>query len=138
MPSQLASEFPRLFIRPTRDYLLRMPKDISIVAACSEVGCENWLYGWDTILDEGTPEGRDGANWIRSGQSRRDFTEMRGGDVTVFRFGPHQRCFGEHRTRPQRFLVRAGQQLSARSGLRDWIDDLGEHAGQLEDQLKRG
>jgi hypothetical protein len=122
----------------TRDYLLRMPPDTSVVAACGDVGCEAWLYGWDTILDERTPEGRDAAQWIRSGQSRRDWTEMGGGDVTVFRFAPHQRCFAEHRTRPQRWLVRTGPQLADRGSFRSWIDDLDEHAGQLEDQAKRG
>lgn len=122
----------------TRDYLLRMPKDITVVAACHQVGCENWRYGWDTILDERTAEGRDGAEWIRSGKSGRDFTELRGGDVTVFRFAPYQRCFAEHRTRPQRFLVRTGPRVADVGGFREWIDDLGEHVDRLEDLAKRG
>lgn len=121
----------------TRDYVIRMPKDLGVIAACKDVGCENWRHGWDTILDERTPAGRDGAAWIRQ-HSGRDFTEIRGGDVTVFRFAPHQRCFTEHRTRPQQFLVVTGPQVAARAGLREWIDDLDEHAGQLAEQARRG
>ena len=36
---------------PTRDYILRMPPDITIRAACEDVRCENWQFGWETILD---------------------------------------------------------------------------------------
>jgi hypothetical protein len=57
--------------------------------------------------------------------------------VTVFRFEPRQRCFAEHRTKPARWLVRGGG-LREHSSMRAWIDDLDEHVGQLEDQLRRG
>jgi hypothetical protein len=118
-----------------------MPKDRTVVAACEQVRCENWRYGWDVLLDERTPEGRDAAQWIRSGASRRDFTEMgtADGGMAVFRFAPHQRCFAEHRTRPASWLVRAGPQLVSRhGGMSGWIDDLDQHVGSLEDQIKGG
>jgi hypothetical protein len=133
---------PRLLRqRRTRDYVLRMPPDRGVIAACEQVGCENWRYGWDTILDERTPEGKDAANWIRSGASRRAYREMRSGDgdVTVFRFSPHQRCFTEHHTRPASWLVRAGQQVVGRhTDMSGWIEDLDQHVGQLAEQLKKG
>jgi len=122
----------------TRDYVTRWPRDTTVIAACEQVGCENWLYGWDTAVDERTPAGRDAAAWVRQ-FSRRTFTEIRGGgDVTVFRFGARQRCFAEHRTRPARFLVAAGAASREHVRLGDWIEDFGEHYGQLEDQVRKG
>lgn len=120
--------------RGTRDYVIRMPKDLTVVAACNEVRCENWQFGWDTILDERTAEGREAAAWIRSGASGRDFTELHGPDVTVFRFAAHQRCFEEHRTKPARWLA-GGRQHADMSG---WIDDLDQHVGRLAEQIRKG
>ena len=122
----------------TRDYIVRMPKDFTVVEACEQAGCENWRYGWEVILDERDPFKRDLAARIRRGEYRRTYRELPGGgDVTVFRFEPHQRCFEEHRTRPASWLVRSGT-VRRHAGMRDWIDDLDEHVGQLEDQARRG
>ena len=122
----------------TRDYVLRMPPDTTVKAACEDVRCENWLHGWDVILDERDPVKRDAATWIRSGRSGRTYRELPGGgDVAVFRFDSGQRCFEEHRTRPASWLVRSGT-VRQHAGMRDWIDDLDEHVGQLEDQARRG
>jgi hypothetical protein len=126
-------------VRRTRDYVLRMPKDTTVVAACEQVRCDNWRFGWDTILDERTVPGRDAAAWIRSGRSGRSYRELAGGgEVTVFRFSPHQRCFGEHRTRPARWLVREGRALTEHADMHDWIGDLEDHAVRLEEQARRG
>lgn len=114
-----------------------MPKDTTVRAACEDVQCENWRFGWETILDERTVPGRDAAAWIRCGKSGRTYRELPGGDVAVFRFEPGQRCFGEHRTRPARWLVHGGA-VRQHANMRDWIDDLGEHVGGLEDQLVKG
>jgi hypothetical protein len=132
---------PLLRQRRTRDYVVRMPPDRWAKAACEQVNCENWRYGWDTILDERTPAGRDLAAWVRSGASRRDFREMHSadGDVTVFRFAARQRCFTEHRTRPASWLVRSGQQVVGRhTGMSAWVDDLDQHVGRLAEQLQKG
>jgi hypothetical protein len=124
----------------TRDYLLRLPRDTTVVAACEETRCENWLYGWDTVLDERTPAGRELAAWIRSGQSGRDFRELGAGDggTVVFRFGPHQRCFAEHRTRPARWLVRSGQRVTAHQDMQAWIGDLDDHVSDLHHKITGG
>ena len=121
--------------RRTRDYVLRMPKDTTVKVACELVRCENWLHGWDTILDTRDPPKRAVAQWLRSGGSGRTFRELPGGgEVAVFRFEPHQRCFDEHRTRPARWLA-GGQQ---RADMHEWIDDLDQHAGHLAEQAQKG
>ena len=121
----------------TRDYLLRMPPDTTVVAACHEVRCESWQFGWDTVVDTRTALGAQQAAYIRQ-YCGRTFRELGSPDgVTVFRFEPRQRCFAEHRTKPGRWLVRGGG-IREHAGMRDWIDDLDEHVGQLEDQARRG
>lgn len=123
----------------TRDYLVRMPKDFTVVAACEQVACENWEYGWETLVDLRTARGRDAAAWIRSGKSGRTFRELPGGDgdITVFRFEARQRCFAEHRTRPASWLVRAGA-IRRHADMHGWLEDFGEHYGRLEDQARKG
>jgi hypothetical protein len=122
----------------TRDYLLRLPRDVTVVAACEDVGCEAWQFGWETQIDEATPLGTFQAAYIRE-TSGRTFTEMRTeAGLTVFRFEPHQRCFAEHRTRPARWLIRDGRQVREVPVMADWTGDLSEHVSQLEEQARRG
>lgn len=128
-------------------YSITAPQDTGIVHVCRDVGCEAWLYGWETILDEsepGPPGGRAGADWIRQ-ESKRDFTESRSGPLTVFRFEAHQRCFEDHDTLPDIFKVRDGDwrgnptkrgRLHANG--RDWIEDLIEHEAALADLRQKG
>lgn len=119
-----------------RLYRIKQPRDVTVVVACEQVRCEQFLYGWDTFVDEQTEQGRELAVFIRSGQSRREYREMgRNEDgVTIFRFASHQRCFAEHRTRPARFLA-DGRQLPT---LGDWIGDLDDHVNALSEQIRKG
>ena len=118
----------------TRDYLIRFPGDLSVRVACEVARCDNWQFGWETILDERTPQGRDLAYWVRA-KSMRTVTEHRAaGGLTVFRFERGQRCFEEHQTRPARFIA-GGRRLAS---LGDWTGDLGDHVTRLEDQLRKG
>ena len=121
-------------MRATRDYLIRMPRDVTVVAACEDVRCESWQSGWETHVDEATPLGQMQAAWIRQ-QSGRTFIELRTAGLTIFRFAPRQRCFAEHRTRPGRYLVRG---VREHSNVGDWIEDAVEHVTSIEDQRKRG
>lgn len=123
-------------MRATRDYIVRMPRDTSVVAACADAGCEAWRCGWETLVDERTELGRLQGAYIRQ-QSGRSFTELAAAGITVFRFPGRQRCFAEHRTRPARWLVRSGG-MREHAGMRGWIDDLGEHVGRLENQIRKG
>ncbi len=122
----------------TRDYLVRMPRDTTVVAACQDVGCENWRYGWDTLVEENTPLGQAQATYIR-GECGRTFREMKAPDgLTVFRFEARQRCFEEHRTRPARLLVRSGGQMREHVSLANLAEDYTEHAGRLAEQAQKG
>jgi hypothetical protein len=122
----------------TRDYLVRMPRDTTVRAACEHAGCENWLYGWDCLIDEDTALGIAQAAYIRR-NSGRTFTEMKAPDgLTVFRFQPRQRCFAEHRTRPARLLVRSGGQIREHVSFSDIAEDYTEHVGRLAELQQKG
>lgn len=125
--------------RATRDYRVHMPRDVTVKAACEDVDCENWRYGWDSLIDERTSLGQAQAEYIRD-KSGRTFREMRAPDgLTVFRFEPHQRCFEEHRTRPARLSVAVGgRTLVAHASLADLAEDYTQHCGTLAAQFERG
>ena len=127
----------------TRDYRVQMPRDTTVKAACEDAGCEQWLYGWDSLIDERTDLGREQAKYIRT-KSGRTFREMRAPDgLTVFRFEPKQRCFAEHRTRPARLAV--GRHLSdgsfvaerTHTSLAALAEDYTQHVGRLAEQYER-
>lgn len=125
----------------TRDYRVQMPRDVTVKAACEDVDCENWRYGWDSLIDESTSLGQAQAEYIR-GKSGRTFIEMRTAPpdcLTVFRFERHQRCFEEHRTRPARLSVAVGgRTLVTHSSLADLAEDYTQHCGTLAAQFERG
>lgn len=126
-------------------YSISVGRDVEVVAACQDVGCEYWRDGWDSPIDERTEQGRMWAHMIRR-ESGRDFKELKRADgVTVFRFAPYQRCFREHRTRPDLFVVRDGdwrgnptKRGRVHANGRDWAEDFQEHEGQLADLRKKG
>lgn len=124
-------------------YRIISPADRAVKTACEEAGCAAWRYGWETRVDEGTDLGRAQAAYIRT-RSGRTFRELRDGGLTVFRFGPKQRCFAEHKTRPEIYLVRAGDWRADRGLIRrhtraaDWVEDFAEHQARLAEQQRRG
>jgi hypothetical protein len=126
-------------------YSITAPTDTTIVAACEQVACAAWRNGWDSVIDESTELGQQQAAYIR-GQSRRTFREQKRGDgLTVFRFEAHQRCFEEHRTRPEIYLVRDGDHRGNPTGRKrqhtrpaDWVEDMAENQGHLIDLRERG
>lgn len=130
-------------------YNITRRRDVSIKAACELVGCEMFSHGWQTTVDESTELGKAQAAYIRN-ESRRTFREMRSGpasaQLTVFVFEPGQRCFAEHRTQPETYLVRDGDFLRGNpTGRRrvhqrpaDWVEDLGENQQRLKELRERG
>lgn len=126
-----------------RSYRISMPPDITVVAACEDVGCDSWRSGWETVCDESVDLQAVVAMTIRSGGSGRTFREMSdvrdGRKVAVFRFDAHQRCFAEHRTRPGRLLVHQGGRFAyEHTSLRFLAEDYTEHMGGVADQQERG
>lgn len=144
MPLQMPPLPPPLWAHEGRHYRVHMPKDVTVVAACEEVGCDQWRNGWETVCEEASdPAHATVAMLIRAGKTGRAFTEMHdvrnGVIVTIFRFDSGQRCFTEHRTRPGRLLVmRRGRVLREHTSLADLAEDYTEHAGRLAGQAERG
>jgi hypothetical protein len=133
---------------PARDYVtfrIDSPTDRLVRTACEDAGCIYWGTGWESRVDESTPEGASAATWIRR-TSGRTFTERRDGGVTVFRFAAHQRCFQNHMTRPETFLRLGGDwrgnplRTPPRRHQRaaDWVEDMGLHLRKISDEQKRG
>lgn len=127
-------------MRPdARVYRFTAPPDTYVRSACEDVRCDAYQFGWDTLVDERTTLGAQQAAYIRQ-QSGRTFREMGTPDgLTVFRFEPRQRCFAEHRTRPQRFAVYDGGPLARRHvSSVDWLEDCGEHLARIATIEERG
>lgn len=133
---------PALSAAAYKTYQIAAPSDRLVVAACETVGCQAWLYGWETVVDESTDLGRTQAGYIRT-QARRTFAERRRGDgLTVFRFESRQRCFAEHRTRPEVYAVKGGDWRGNPTGIpprihqraADWVDDFAEHQEKIKEE----
>lgn len=123
----------------TRDYVIKMPKDTTVRAACEDIGCEAWRYGWEIHVDEATALGTGQAAFIRE-KSRRTFREQRtGAGITIFIFEAGQRCFAEHRTRPARLLVATGgHTVREHTDMAGWAEDMTEHVARVEATKQRG
>jgi hypothetical protein len=135
---------PKLPAGAMQTYQIAAPPDTQIVLACETVGCAAYRHGWDTTVDEATDLGRRQAAYIRR-VSHRTYRELRTGEgLTVFRFEAGQRCFADHRTRPARFLARAGDWrrhlglLRSHTRPEDWVEDFAEHQQGLADRIERG
>jgi hypothetical protein len=135
---------PPLYADPgARVYRVHMPHDVQVKAACEDVGCDSWRFGWETVCDESDEMQAMLAMGIRAGETGRTFREMSsvrdGRKVAVFRFDAGQRCFAEHRTRPGRLLVhQGGRPAREHASLADLAEDYMEHTGQLAEQQERG
>ncbi len=126
-------------------YSIAASRDTSVVAACKDVGCQAWAHGWETSVDESSELGRTQAAYIRT-RSGRTFTERRTGEgLTVFRFESFQRCFAEHRTRPDILARRHGDWRGNPSGgIRhhtravDWIEDFRTNQAVIDREIEKG
>lgn len=119
--------------------------DRTVPAACEQVGCQAWARGWESTVDETTDLGKRQAAYIR-GQSRRTFREQKTATgLTVFRFEAGQRCFAEHRTRPEIYAVRDGDWRGNPTGrarrhqrAADWVEDMAESVGKFQSDREHG
>lgn len=126
-----------------KTYQILSPADRDVLTACKDAGCRAWRYGWITEVDEATELGKQQASYIRW-KSGRTFTETQSAGLTLFRFEARQRCFAEHRTRPELYLVRGGDWrknlgiITEHVRPADWADDMQETLGAIAERQKKG
>ncbi|MEV7389628.1 hypothetical protein [Streptomyces sp. NPDC091215] len=126
-------------------YEVHAPQDVQQKSACERANCQAWRYGWESVIDQSTPLGQQQAAYIRT-QSGRTFREQRSdAGLTVFRFESGQRCFAEHGTRPELYLVRDGDRRGNPTGrLRqhtrpaDWVEDMAQSLDAVRTAQERG
>lgn len=141
---------PALPPHAMKTYGIRVPVATHFrLATCVEVDCPNYLHGWETIIDESSPEGQYHAETIRSLQGY-GYTVERRGDFTVYVFAPGQRCFSAstHRISLEReplYIVKGGDWRANPSGefrqhanADEFVEDFGEHQQRLADRLEQG
>lgn len=137
---------PRVGAEAMQTYAIASPHDRTVRAACEQVGCGAWRHGWETTVDEATELGARQAAFIRT-QAGRTFRELRTeAGLTVFRFDAGQRCFANHQTRPELYLVRGGDwrgnpaKVPGRqhANAADWVEDFGEHQQKVHDAREKG
>ena len=108
-------------------------------ATCEEADCEAFLHGWVTTVDLSTPEGQQMAHFITHDKTRRWTVQKVSATLVKFIYGPGQRCFAEHRTRPGTLLVHQGGRVAREHvSLADLAEDYTEHMGGIADQQARG
>ena len=109
-------------------------------ATCAEMDCPQYLFGFETLIDEATQFGQHQAAYIRH-QSGRHFTEERqASGLTRFVFPAGQRCFREHKIPLERepILTRAslGDKVVLERGR--WVEDFNENSERINKQRKEG
>lgn len=134
---------PRMPVESYQTFSVRSRPDKRVKTVCERVGCRQWREGWESLIDESTPLGRAQAAFIRS--SGRTFREQRTAvGLTVFRFEAYQRCFDDHQTMPERYLVRGGDyratvgKVQVHKNPADWVEHVQEHMSRLLDERAKG
>jgi len=135
---------PRMPVEAYQTFSVKTQTDRRIKTVCERVGCAAWRQGWESVIDESTQLGQQQAAFIRQ-QSGRTFREQRtAAGLTVFRFDSGQRCFAEHQTRPELYLVRGGDyratvgQVRVHKRPEDWVEHVQQHMGLLLDERDKG
>lgn len=132
-------------VQAYQTFSVRSRPDKAVRTVCERVACTAWREGWESAIDERTDLGKAQAAYIRS-QSGRTFREMRTeAGLTVFRFESGQRCFADHKTRPELYLVRDGDFRGNPTGRvrrherpQDWVENVQEELGKFNDDRHRG
>lgn len=119
-------------------------------AACAEAGCDAYLRGWQTTVDETTELGQRQAHYIRHDRTRRHAEQRSGLGLTIFVFEPGQQGFShDHRLptgRPERLLVTGGDWRGNPLGTPrrehvsadDWVDDMATSLDEIRTAHERG
>ncbi|MGA6223467.1 hypothetical protein ACPESV_24415 [Streptomyces umbrinus] len=126
-----------------RTWSVQSRPDKRVKSVCERVRCAAWRSGWESVIDESTPLGQEQAKFIRG--SRRTFKEQKtAAGLTVFRFESGQRCFADHQTMPELYLVRGGDyrakvgEVRVHKNSTDWVEHVQQHMGLLLDERDKG
>lgn len=127
-------------------------------ATCEEVGCDRYINGFEVHVDESDLQplgGAERAEYIRNGSGRK-YSEWRTqAGITIFRFPPGQKPFGDehdqHRVRldrPELFVVSEVNPHSGRreftrhdgaqDGAVNWVDQFANHQDKLAAKAAEG
>jgi hypothetical protein len=140
---QINRQPPAMPASAYQTYAIDTPADVFVRAACEDADCAAWRNGWETKVDETTDLGKQQAAYVRT-QSRRTFREQRTAEgLTVFRFDSGQRCFAEHKTRPETYSVHRGDFRASsldrvHTRAADWVEDFALHQDRIATQLNQG
>jgi len=134
---------PRMPVDAYQTFSVKSRPDKAIKTVCERVGCAAWRQGWESVIDESTQLGQQQAAFIRS--SGRTFREQRTAvGLTVFRFEAYQRCFEDHQTMPEKYVVQRGDwrakvgELRVHKRASDWVEHVQQHMGLLLDEKAKG
>jgi len=131
-------------IQAYKTYQVSAPPSHWRQATCAEVGCLDYLNGWQMAVGAS-----DAAVLHAVRTSGRRFTEVSNGIVITFDFeagGPCQKP-SLHRVQvvPEIYIVRGGDWRGNPTGMRrqhrnpdEFVEDFGEHQIKIIDELKRG
>jgi hypothetical protein len=141
-PNRLPPQGPR---EAYQTFTVRSRPDRQLKSACERAGCVAWRYGWESVIDESTDLGKQQAAYIRQTAGRTFKEQSTAAGLTVFRFESGQRCFAEHQSRPELYLVRDGDFRGNPTGRRrvhtrpaDWVEHMQEEFGRFDEDRRRG
>lgn len=134
---------PRMPAGAYQTFSVKSRPDKRVRTVCERVGCRAWREGWESLIDESTQLGQQQAAFIRG--AGRTFREQRtAAGLTVFRFEAYQRCFADHQTIPEKYVVQRGDHRQRLGGLRvhkrasDWVEHVQQQMGLLLDERDKG
>lgn len=115
-------------------------------ATCAEVECDDWVMGFDSIVDITTELGRKQAHYILNDKTRSHTFEQIGPSLVKFHFQPGTIPFASPKhdhfvrmDRPPLFVVRGGDWRGNPRGTEpmvhrnadNWVDDFATHQDRL-------
>lgn len=107
-------------------------------ATCAEVDCPHFIWGWETLVDEGTDFGKMQAGYIRHKSGREFKEEVLANGLTRFEFHAGQRCFREHKMPLEREPLLTRGMASFPVERAKWINEFNENSFQINQRLKEG
>jgi hypothetical protein len=132
-------------VQAYQTFSVRSRPDRELKSACERANCAAWRHGWESVIDESTSLGQQQAAYIRHIAGRTFKEQKTATGLTVFRFESGQRCFADHQTRPELYVVRDGDHRGNPTGRKrihtraaDWVEHMQEEFGRFDEDRRRG